>query len=166
MAVSKAAKQKPDPCSFVIFGVSGDLAHRLVIPALYNLAVADLLPDKFCVVGIARKGMTSAQLRDSLMKGLRQFATRAVDDAIAERLLACVTCIEADPKEPESFDAMQITGTQCPTAWRPRISSSPDPSPKPMSRMTHATLSKSVWPLKAPADEYRMVSYACSQSSR
>ena len=106
MAVGKAARQQPDPCSFVIFGVSGDLAHRLVIPALYNLAVADLLPDKFCVVGIARKGMTSDQLRDSLMKGLRQFATRAVDNAIAQRLLACVTCIEADPKEPESFDAM------------------------------------------------------------
>src|SRR3954467_7230620 len=106
MAVGKAARQQPDPCSFIIFGVSGDLAHRLVIPALYNLAVADLLPDKFCVVGIARKGMTGDQLRDSLMKGLRQFATRTVDDAIAERLLACVTCVEADPKEPESFDAV------------------------------------------------------------
>jgi hypothetical protein len=40
------------------------------------------------------------------MKGLRQFATRPVDDAIAQRLLACVTCVEADPREPESFDAM------------------------------------------------------------
>ena len=40
------------------------------------------------------------------MKGLRQFATRPVDDAIAQRLLACVTCIEADPKDPASFDAM------------------------------------------------------------
>ena len=100
------AQKKPDPCSFVIFGVTGDLAHRLVIPALYNLAASDLLPDKFCVVGVARKGMTSDKLRDSLMKGLRQFATRPVDDAIAQRLLGCVTCIEADPKDPASFDAM------------------------------------------------------------
>src|SRR5215211_2050411 len=106
MAVGQTAQKKPDPCSFVIFGVTGDLAHRLVIPALYNLAASELLPDKFCLVGVARKGMTSDSLRDSLMKGLRQFATRAVDDAIAQRLLACVTCIEADPKEPESFDAM------------------------------------------------------------
>ncbi|MBR1192001.1 glucose-6-phosphate dehydrogenase [Bradyrhizobium sp. AUGA SZCCT0160] len=106
MAVGKLAQTKPDPCSFVIFGVTGDLAHRLVIPALYNLAAADLLPEKFCVVGIARKGMTSDQLRDSLMKGLHQFATRQVDEEIAMRLLACVTCIEADPRDPSSFDAM------------------------------------------------------------
>ena len=100
-----AQQKKPDPCSFVIFGVTGDLAHRLVIPALYNLAANDLLPDNFCVVGVARKGMSSDELRDSLMKGLHQFATRKVDDAIAKRLLACVTCIEADPKDPASFDA-------------------------------------------------------------
>jgi glucose-6-phosphate 1-dehydrogenase len=92
----------------VIFGATGDLAHRLVIPALYNLAAADLLPDKFCVVGIARNGMSNDELRDSLMKGLRQFATRAVDDAIAKRLLECVTCIEADPKDPASFDKMRV----------------------------------------------------------
>jgi glucose-6-phosphate 1-dehydrogenase len=106
MAVGKLAQKRPDPCCFVIFGVTGDLAHRLVIPALYNLAAADLLPDKFCVVGVARKGMTSDALRDSLMKGLHQYATRQVDDAIAMRLLACVTCIEADPRDPASFDAM------------------------------------------------------------
>lgn len=106
MAVGRLAQKKPDPCSFIIFGVTGDLAHRLVVPALYNLAAADLLPDKFCVVGIARQGMTSDELRDSLIKGLHQYATRAVDDAIAIRLLDCVTCIEADPKDPASFDAM------------------------------------------------------------
>jgi glucose-6-phosphate 1-dehydrogenase len=99
--------QKPDPCSFVIFGVTGDLAHRLVIPALYNLAATNLLPDRFCVVGVARKGMSSAELADSLMKGLRQFATRKVDDTLARRLLECVTCIEADPSDPTSFDAMR-----------------------------------------------------------
>ncbi len=100
-------QKKPDPCSFVIFGVTGDLAHRLVIPALYNLAATGLLPDKFCVVGITRKGMPNDELRDGLMKGLRQFATRPVDDAIATRLLECVTCIAADPGEPASFDKMR-----------------------------------------------------------
>jgi glucose-6-phosphate 1-dehydrogenase len=100
-------QQKPDPCSFIIFGATGDLTHRLVIPALYNLAATNLLPDKFCVVGIARRGMSNAELTDSLMKGLRQFATRPVDQAIAKRLFECVTCIEADPSEPASFDALR-----------------------------------------------------------
>ncbi len=107
MTVNHVQQKKPDPCSIVIFGVTGDLAHRLVIPALYNLAANDLLPDNFCIVGIARKGMSSEQLTESLTKGLHQFATRKVDDALARRLLACVTCIEADPKDPASFDALR-----------------------------------------------------------
>jgi glucose-6-phosphate 1-dehydrogenase len=116
MAVGQATQKKPDPCSFVIFGVTGDLAHRLVIPALYNLAASDLLPDRFCLVGVARKGMTADKLRDSLMKGLRQFATRPVDEAIAKRLFGCLSCLEADPKDPASFDAMSKQLSELETA--------------------------------------------------
>src|SRR6202165_1257294 len=107
MTVSEAKQKKPEPCSIVIFGVTGDLAHRLVVPSLYNLAANDLLPDNFCIVGVARKAMSSEELTDSLIKGLHQFATRKVDDALARNLLACVTCIEADPENPASFDAMR-----------------------------------------------------------
>src|SRR5580700_3619913 len=107
MTVSQAKQKKPDPCSIVIFGVTGDLAHRLVVPSLYNLATNGLLPDDFCIVGVARKGMSSDELTESLLKGLKQYATRKVDDALARRLLGCVTCIEADPKDPASFDAMR-----------------------------------------------------------
>ena len=107
MMETPSNQKKPDPCSFVIFGATGDLAHRLVIPALYNLAATGLLPDKFCIVGITRKAMSSDALRDSLMKGLRKFATRAVDDATAKHLLECLTCIAADPGEPASFDSMR-----------------------------------------------------------
>jgi glucose-6-phosphate 1-dehydrogenase len=100
------AQKKPDPCSFIIFGATGDLAHRLVIPALYNLAASNLLPEKFCVVGIARKGMSSDEMSDSLQKGLRQFATRPIDETVVKRLFECVTSIEADPRDPASFDTM------------------------------------------------------------
>ena len=68
MAVGKLAQTKPDPCSFVIFGVTGDLAHRLVVPALYNLAASDLLPDKFCVVGVARGGMSGEELASEVRR--------------------------------------------------------------------------------------------------
>ena len=71
MTESSSKKHKPEPCSFVVFGATGDLTHRLVIPALYNLAAADLLPEKFCVVGIARKGMSNDDMRESLLKGLQ-----------------------------------------------------------------------------------------------
>jgi glucose-6-phosphate 1-dehydrogenase len=105
--VGDQLQKKPDSCAFVIFGVSGDLTHRLVIPALYNLAASHLLPDKFCIVGIARRGMSSIKLAESLMRGLKQFATRAVDEALAKQLLSCVTAIEADPGDPASFDNMR-----------------------------------------------------------
>ena len=104
MADDPAQQKKPEACSFVIFGVTGDLAHRLIIPALYNLASKDLLPDDFCVVGVARKAMSNDELRTSLLRGLHEFATRPVDDAVARRLLACVTCIAADPNVPGSFE--------------------------------------------------------------
>jgi glucose-6-phosphate 1-dehydrogenase len=107
MANGSFAQKKPDSCVFVIFGVTGDLTHRLVLPSLYNLAATNLLPEKFCVVGVARKGMSNDELRDSLMKGVRQFATRPVDDAVANRLLECVTSVEADPSEPETFDRLK-----------------------------------------------------------
>src|ERR1700737_1478675 len=105
MTVSQAKQKKPDPCCIVIFGVTGDLAHRLVTPSLYNLAAKDLLPDNFCIVGVARKAMSSEELTDSLIKGLHQFATRKVDYARARNLLACVTCIEAAPENTASFAA-------------------------------------------------------------
>jgi len=107
MANGSFAYKKPDACAFVIFGVTGDLTHRLVIPSLYNLAASHLLPERFCIVGITRKGMSSETLRDDLMKGLRKYATRPVEDDVAKRLLQCVTAIEADPKEPESFDQLK-----------------------------------------------------------
>jgi glucose-6-phosphate 1-dehydrogenase len=107
MANGQFTQKKPEACVFVIFGVTGDLTHRLVMPSLYNLAATNLLPEKFCVVGVARKATSHAALRESLLQGLKKFATRPVEDAIAERLLECVTSVEADPSDPASFDAMK-----------------------------------------------------------
>jgi glucose-6-phosphate 1-dehydrogenase len=108
--------QTPQSCALVIFGVTGDLTHRLVIPSLYNLAAAELLPEKFCVVGVARRGMSNEALRESLMKGLRQFATRPVEDKVANRLLECVTFVEADPGDALSFDRLKEQLEQLETA--------------------------------------------------
>src|SRR5712672_4125649 len=59
-----------------------------------------------------------------------------------------------------------MTGTETPLALRPCLSSMPDPSFRLMSRMTQAAVSKSVWFLKASADENRMGRYACARSRR
>jgi glucose-6-phosphate 1-dehydrogenase len=108
MSSDTTAKPRvPDSCCFVVFGITGDLAHRLVIPALYNLAESGLLPEKFCVVGITRTEMQSETLHDDLMKGLQQYATRPIDKAIAQKLFDCILSIHADPAEPGSFNKLK-----------------------------------------------------------
>ena len=99
--------KRPDSCCFVLFGASGDLAHRLVIPALYNLAEADLLPERFCVIGATRSGGPTQALHDDLMAALNKYATRPVNQATANRLFNCITSIRADPSEPGSFEHLK-----------------------------------------------------------
>ena len=96
----------PDPCSLVIFGVTGDLTHRLITPALYNLAESNLLPSDFCIVGIVRKPMSAAVLRKSLIDGLHKYSKRKIDESIAARVFSCLTTLQADPDDPASFDRL------------------------------------------------------------
>jgi glucose-6-phosphate 1-dehydrogenase len=92
-----------DPCSFVIFGVSGDLTHRLLMPALYNLAVEGLLPDTFSIIGVARGEKSDAAFRDDLIKGLRQFATGKIEKAVSDRLLDSVAYVSGDATDPATY---------------------------------------------------------------
>jgi len=98
-----------DPCSLVIFGASGDLTHRLLIPALYNLAAAGLLDDAFSIIGVARKETSSDAFRSSLEKSLREFATRPVDDRIAKRLFACVEYLPGEFEDPKIYERLRQT---------------------------------------------------------
>ncbi|MFN2374945.1 MAG: hypothetical protein ABR538_00285, partial [Candidatus Binatia bacterium] len=55
---------KAGPCTLVLFGASGDLTKRKLIPALYNLVREGLLPDEFAVVGFARRDTTTQDFRE------------------------------------------------------------------------------------------------------
>jgi len=102
-----ARSRIPDSCCFVIFGVTGDLSHRLVIPALYNLSESGLLPEKFCIVGVTRTETQSKTLKADLMKGLEKYATRAVKKDVADKLFGCLTSIHADPSDPKSVENLK-----------------------------------------------------------
>jgi glucose-6-phosphate 1-dehydrogenase len=67
--------QPAPPCTFVIFGATGDLTKRLLVPALYNLRRAKLLPEEFALIGVARAQKDDAAFRRDLGAGLREFAT-------------------------------------------------------------------------------------------
>jgi glucose-6-phosphate 1-dehydrogenase len=82
--------QPAGPCAFVIFGASGDLTKRLLIPALYHLKRANLLPEDFALVGISRTEESDEQFRDRLGKSLRELSSDPIEDAdwnwFAERM--------------------------------------------------------------------------------
>jgi glucose-6-phosphate 1-dehydrogenase len=70
-----------EPCILVLFGASGDLTKRLLMPALYNLACDRLLPEPFALVGISLEEMSTEAFRSRMSEDIRQFNTRPTFDA-------------------------------------------------------------------------------------
>lgn len=66
------AQAVPPPCLLVLFGASGDLTRRKLVPALYGLSRETLLPPEFAVVGVSRTAWTDEAFRDHLEEGMRE----------------------------------------------------------------------------------------------
>jgi glucose-6-phosphate 1-dehydrogenase len=75
-----ASRAMPEPCSIVIFGATGDLTHRKLIPALYNLAADGDLPPGLSVVGFARREKDDNQFRKELEEAARKFSRQSIND--------------------------------------------------------------------------------------
>jgi glucose-6-phosphate 1-dehydrogenase len=71
--------QPPGPCLMVIFGASGDLTKRKLIPALYNLLRGGYLPENFAVVGFAFDAMTTEQFRESITTAAHELSEAPVE---------------------------------------------------------------------------------------
>src|ERR671938_1659221 len=72
----------PEPGVMVIFGASGDLTARKLVPALYDLAAQRRLPLEFAVVGISRTPMSHEEFRSKLRKGLEEQRSGQVSDDV------------------------------------------------------------------------------------
>ncbi|MGH7794952.1 MAG: glucose-6-phosphate dehydrogenase [Candidatus Binatia bacterium] len=72
--------KKPHACVLVIFGASGDLTKRKLIPALFNLALEKRLPERFAVVGYARSEMTHEVFRDKMREAIEEFSRTGLKD--------------------------------------------------------------------------------------
>jgi glucose-6-phosphate 1-dehydrogenase len=83
-SVSVSARQSrangEEPFVLVIFGASGDLAHRKLIPSVYGLHCEGLLPKKHFVVGFARSGMTDDAFRDGLRESVKRYSRVPLDE--------------------------------------------------------------------------------------
>src|SRR4030095_1529842 len=72
--------KRPHACVVTIFGASGDLTKRKLIPALYNLALEKRLPERFAVVGYARSEMTHDNFREKMREAVKEFSRTGLKD--------------------------------------------------------------------------------------
>ncbi|MGZ4196823.1 MAG: glucose-6-phosphate dehydrogenase [Solirubrobacteraceae bacterium] len=86
------------PTALVIFGATGDLAHRKLLPALYNLAHEGALPERFELVGVSRRDRPDADFRSDARESIEKFSRRKPDPNVLEGLLANARYV------PGSFD--------------------------------------------------------------
>ena len=104
-----------DPCTMVIFGASGDLTKRLVVPALYNLARTKVLPEQFALIGVALSERTTENWRDHLYGMLKSFVGNAaaefdvdhIDEAVWKQLAEKMTYVHGDLTKPELYDRLR-----------------------------------------------------------
>jgi glucose-6-phosphate 1-dehydrogenase len=79
--VSTNPRTAIDGCSFVIFGATGDLARRKLLPALVNLAGRGAMPDRFTVLAVGRTPMSDEAYRENIARGVSEFCPQDMDPA-------------------------------------------------------------------------------------
>ncbi len=122
LRIGMTERRTPEPCVMVILGATGDLAHRKLIPSLYNLEVDHLLPHGFTVVGFARQDQHQESFRDDMRHAVDEYSRYApiqpqVWDSFAQGLFFQ----PADFGDPECYRKLvdvlkkvdEERGTQC-----------------------------------------------------
>jgi glucose-6-phosphate 1-dehydrogenase len=103
-----AAERIPEPTTMVIFGASGDLTKRKLLPALYSLTRERLLPGRFAVIGYARRPITDDAFRDEMRAGCEEFARRRpVDPELWAGFARNIFYQEGGYDDPKAFVALR-----------------------------------------------------------
>ena len=98
------AQPKLQPVAAVIFGATGDLTHRKIVPAFYHLAKNGLLPEGSVIIGFARRPKSDEEFRKDLGDALRQFShTKPVDEAVWEKLAKHIYYFQGELDQVESY---------------------------------------------------------------
>jgi glucose-6-phosphate 1-dehydrogenase len=103
-----AQRRLSEPCSIVIFGASGDLTARKLIPALYHLCKDKLMPASFRIIGFARRDKTDEAWRTELREALGQFSrSKPVDEEVWKAFAANVHYCVGDIMEAGSYAKLE-----------------------------------------------------------
>jgi glucose-6-phosphate 1-dehydrogenase len=92
-----------DPCAFVIFGASGDLTKRKLMPALFSLYCQGMLSQGFAVIGFARTDYTDEQFREQMRQAVERSGQLEVGSCAWEDFASCLTYVSADYDNPEAY---------------------------------------------------------------
>jgi glucose-6-phosphate 1-dehydrogenase len=98
-----------DPCVMVIFGASGDLTKRKLIPALYNLARDNLLARNFAIIGFAYGDLTTDALREQLTRDIKSFATAPVDAELWDWFVRRIYYVRGSFDEAKDYQTLKQT---------------------------------------------------------
>jgi glucose-6-phosphate 1-dehydrogenase len=100
-------RRSPDPCAMVIFGASGDLTERKLVPALYYLARERLLPPGFSVVGCGRTRFTDEQFREKMRQAVKKFLKLPEgEDTFLKSFSEGIFYLADDFSKPQAYTAL------------------------------------------------------------
>ncbi len=103
-SVQRSAVQKAEPCAIILFGASGDLARRKVVPALYDIAAHEALAERYAIVGFARTPMTDDAFRTGAGVAARSISeVGPIDDAKWSAFAKCLAYVAGDYDEADAY---------------------------------------------------------------
>jgi len=100
------SRSRPEPCTVVIFGATGDLTHRKLIPALYNLAVDGELPTGVKIIGFARRDKSDAEFRTGLEELNRKVSRSGHDEKIWGNFIQSVSYHTSEFNDQSGYDSL------------------------------------------------------------
>ena len=101
------ALASPPPQTIVVFGASGDLARRKLLPALYDLAYVGLLPERYAVIGSGGSRLDDAAFRERARTGVDEFARHRPDNVRWEAFADGLSYTSAPLDDPDAFDHLR-----------------------------------------------------------
>ncbi len=101
-----------ESCTVVIFGGSGDLARRRLIPALYNLLLDGLLPATYAVIGLGRRDMTDEEFRQVAKEGIQKHSRQALQEDRWAAFAPHLFYVMGDNDQPETYSRLKARAEQ------------------------------------------------------
>lgn len=95
------------PCDFVMFGARGDLARRKLMPSLYQLEKAEIIPQETAIVGVAREESADEQYVAFVLESLKKFMNEAIDNTVWDRLARRLRYVRVDLTQSDQYGRLR-----------------------------------------------------------